>query len=406
MMKNEKPDYKIDTMGGQAVIEGVMMRSPQGYSIAVRKASKEIKVKSVAYRPLSKRIKLLGLPFLRGTVTLFEMLIIGIKALDFSASEWEEPSVERRGKKAKKPDAALSETADEKPQTETVRPGLAKESKGLSIVSLVLMMVLSFGLAMFLVVILPNFLTSYLGRLDLFGIAPEQQMLVVEPGAGVEAETSAVYQSSERSVLVEEQAPFVYNLIAGFFRAAIIFAYVLVISLLKDIRRIFQYHGAEHKTVFAFEKGEELTVENVRKYPIMHPRCGTTFLAIVIFISIIVFSVIAKVVISLYPPFTTWHFFLKKGILISLHILFMPLVAGSAYEIIKYAGRHQHQLFWRVLVYPGLLFQRITAKEPDDEQLEVAIVSLKAALAIGQGTGAQTGHEGNIEPGSVPGNLP
>jgi len=296
MMKNENPEHKIDTMGGQAVIEGVMMRSPQGYSIAVRKASKEIKVKSVAYRPLSKRIKLLGLPFLRGTVTLFEMLVIGIKALDFSASEWEEPSVERRSKKAKKPDAALSETADEKPQSETVRPGLAKESKGLGIVSLVLMMVLSFGLAMFLVVILPNFLTSYLGRLDLFGMAPEQQVLVVEPDVGVEAETSAVYQSSERSVLVEEQAPFVYNLIAGFFRAAIIFAYVLVISLLKDIRRIFQYHGAEHKTVFAFEKGEELTVENVRKYPIMHPRCGTTFLAIVIFISIIVFSVIAKVV--------------------------------------------------------------------------------------------------------------
>jgi uncharacterized protein YqhQ len=386
MKKNEKLDSKIDTMGGQAVIEGVMMRSPQGYSIAVRKASEEIKVKSVAYRPLSKRIKLLGLPFLRGTVTLFEMLIIGIKALDFSASEWEEASAKQKDKKAKEPDSAQSKTTDETPQTEARPSGPSKESKGLSVAGLVLMMVLSFGLAMFLVVVLPNFLTSYLGRVDLFGASPEQQVLVVEPDLGLEAETPTVYQSSERSALVEEQSPLIYNLIAGVFRASIIFAYVLVISLLKDIRRIFQYHGAEHKTVFAFEKGEELTVENVKKYSTMHPRCGTTFLAIVIFISIIVFSAIAWIVISLYPPFTTWNFLVKKGILISLHILFMPLVAGSAYEIIKYAGRHQNQWFWRGLVYPGLLFQRITTKEPDDKQLEVAIASLRATLAIGQDT--------------------
>lgn len=385
-------------MGGQAVIEGVMMRGPQGYSIAIRKASKEIKVKTIPYRPLGKRIKLLGLPFLRGTIALFEMLVIGIKALDFSASEWEETSGEKRRRKVKKADAALGTNTYKMPRSEAARPELAQQNKGLNIASLVLMMFLSFAFAMFLVVALPNFLTSYLGRVDLFGIAPKKQVLVVERGEGVEAKVPTTYQSSERSALVEEQAPLVYNLIAGVFRAAIIFAYVLVISFLKDIRRIFQYHGAEHKTVFAFEKGEELTVENIRKYSTLHPRCGTTFLAIVIFISIIVFSAIAKVVISIYPPFTTWNFFLKKGILISLHILFMPLVAGSAYEIIKYAGRHQKQWFWRGLVYPGLLFQRITTKEPDDEQLEVAIVSLKAALAIGQGQGAQPAQEGSSDP--------
>jgi uncharacterized protein YqhQ len=394
-------------MGGQAVIEGVMMRGPQGYSIAVRKASKEIKVKSVAYRPLSKRSRVLALPFLRGTVTLFEMLVIGYKALNFSAGEWEETSVGQTGKKAikasdtltgspvKNPQSAtLTENVEKNPRSKTHSPQLSKENKGLSLASLVLMMIVSLGLAMFLMVALPNLLTSYLGRIDLFGIAPRQQVLVVAS----DTETSRAYQSSERSALVEEQSPLVYNLIAGVFRASIIFAYVLAISLLKDIRRIFQYHGAEHKTVFAFEKGEDLKVENVRKYSTAHPRCGTTFLAIVIFISIIVFSAIAKMVISVYPPFTTWHFLLKKGILISLHILFMPLVAGSAYEIIKYAGRHQRQRFWRGLIYPGLLFQRITTREPDDDQLEVAIASLKAALTIGQGPDVQANEERNIEP--------
>jgi uncharacterized protein YqhQ len=361
---------KIDTMGGQAVIEGVLMRSPSGYSIAVRRPSTgEITVKSVPYVPITKRYKVLGLPFIRGTVVLFEMLIIGMKALDFSAQEWQ--------RDAELTEKHATETVPSTPPepASSASPAPSSASKPTSPVALVGMIVIALALAMFLMVVIPNFLTSYLGRLAIFAGTPTPQVVSTgEPGRD--------YVSSERSALVEEHSPLVYNLIAGFLRATIIFGYIVAISFMKDIRRIFQYHGAEHKVVFAFERGDPLTVEHARKYSTRHPRCGTAFLAVVIFVSIIAFSFIAKFVITLYPQFTTMNFFLKKGILISLHILFMPFVAGTSYELIRYASRHQDKWLLRALVYPGILFQKITTRDPDDDQVEVAIASLKSTLAL------------------------
>jgi uncharacterized protein YqhQ len=362
---------KIDTMGGQAVIEGVLMRSPYGYSIAIRKApSGEIKVKSVPYTPITKRYKILGLPFLRGTVALFEMLIIGIKALDYSAQEWQQ----EEESPAKTVDSSAKPLATD-PSTSSAAESPPKASKPLSPLALAGTIAIALCLAILLMVVLPNFLTSYLGRLPILGGPASHQVVT----AGESGETLL---SSERSKFVEEHSPLVYNLIAGVFRASIILGYIFAISFMKDIRRVFQYHGAEHKVVFAFEQGEPLTVENARKYSTCHPRCGTAFLAVVIIVSIIAFSIIAKFVITLYPQFTTMNFFLKKGILISLHILFMPLVAGTSYEVIRYASRHQDRWFLRALIYPGILFQKITTRNPDDDQLEVAITSLNSTLAI------------------------
>jgi uncharacterized protein YqhQ len=363
---------KIDTMGGQAVIEGVLMRSPYGYSIALRKPSSgAITVKSVPYIPITKRHKALGLPFIRGTVALFEMLVIGIKALDFSAQEWQHET--------EAPPQKTDNVATPTPQDSSALAATASLSdhKPASSLALVGMMAIALALAMFLMVVVPNFLTSYLGRVPIFASAHSQQ--VVSTGS-----QSHKFLSSERSTFVEEHSPLIYNLIAGLLRASIILGYVIAISFMKDIRRIFQYHGAEHKVVFAFEQGEPLTVQNARKYSTRHPRCGTAFLAVVIFVSIIAFSFIAKLVITLYPQFTTMNFFLKKGILISLHLLFMPLVAGTSYELIRYASRHQDKWMLRALVYPGILFQNITTRNPDDSQVEVAIASLNATLALAQ----------------------
>lgn len=376
---NSEEKCKIDTMGGQAVIEGVLMRSPMGYAIAVRKQNGDIKVKKVPYKPITKKLKWLGLPFMRGAVSLFEMLIIGLKALDFSANELEDDQKEKNAKKNSGEITDDANQTEKQPSSSNINQETksvpATQERSISILSMTIMILISFALAMFLGVAVPNLVTSYLGRIP--GIhkivgGDTQQVL----------QSDGHYAPSEKSHLVEEKKPFVYNLVAGTIRAIILFLYVLLISRMKDVKRIFEYHGAEHKAVFALEKEGEATVENSRKYTTLHPRCGTSFLAIVIFISIIVFAFIAWLVNTIYPPFTSFHFALKKFILISLHILFAPAVAGISYEILKYSAKHQDKKFFRILIYPGLLFQKITTKEPDDSQLEIAIVSMKEALSI------------------------
>ncbi len=379
---------KIDTMGGQAVVEGVLMRSPYGYAIAVRHPhDKEIIVESRKYTPVTKRIKLLGVPFLRGVVTLFEMLIIGLKSFNFSIKEWEESMTTLEEKEHAE---AHAEKIDETNLTEKERKKAAKkqkkfekaqkkrkEKKGGS-ASMAMAMVLGMALAIFLIVILPNFLTSLTGRV-LPAPPAAEQAATPQPGM----ETVPEYTPSEKSALVEEQRPFLYNLVAGFFRGAILLGYLIFVSLFEDARRIFQYHGAEHKTVYAYEKEGDANVETAKKYSTLHPRCGTAFIAVVILISIIIFALIAQVVAWLFPGFTTLPFLAKKGILIGLHILFLPLVAGSAYEIIKVSSRYYAKCWvCRLLVFPGILFQKITTKEPDEDQIEVAIASLKAALSL------------------------
>ncbi|MFH0794695.1 MAG: DUF1385 domain-containing protein, partial [bacterium] len=174
------------------------------------------------------------------------------------------------------------------------------------------------------------------------------------------------------------------NLISGAFRVMIIVGYVWLISLMKDVRRLFQYHGAEHKVVFAHENNIPLEVENIRPLTTLHPRCGTTFIAIVLLVSVIVFAFLAKAIVAVWPGFAAMSFAFRKPFLILLHILFMPLVAGVSYEVIKLAARHPRNFVLRALVTPGLAFQRITTNEPDDQMIEVAILSLQKALAIGQ----------------------
>ncbi len=373
MSENEK---KIQ-MGGQAVIEGVMMRSPQGYAIAVRKVDKSIKIKSVPYRPLAKRFKLLGLPFVRGVVVLFEMLIIGLKGLDFSANEWEERQEKGQKVKGKKqtalPIASQSQVNSQQSspiatQSASLVPNTgtntnAAQERKINPVAMGGLMLFSLSMAIVLMVVVPNLLTHLLGKLPFFG----------------EAHQSGGFASSR---FVESRAPLTYNLISGIFRAVILITYIWVISLMKDIRRIFEYHGAEHKTVFAYEAKKPLTLENVRPYTTHHPRCGTTFLGVVIIVSIIVFAFIVKIISLIYPPFLGMHLLVRKVIIIGMHILFMPLVAGVSYEVIKYASRRPNNPLMNLLIYPGWLSQYITTKEPSDEQLEVGIASLKAALAI------------------------
>lgn len=374
--QNTKP--QIDTMGGQAVYEGVLMRSPYGYAIAVRHLhNNEIVVKSVPYTAITKRVPVLGLPFLRGVATLFEMLIIGIKALNYSIREWEKSMLIIDSEKKKNTEEE-AQNKNAKRQRAKVKKEKKKKNSD-STLTVLFAIVLGLVMAIFLGVVIPNLMTSYLGRI--IPVSKSTQIVSAPEDNSSAQETR--YLPSERSLLVEEQQPFLYNLIAGFFRATVLVGYVFAISFLKDIQRIFQYHGAEHKTVHAYERYGDVDVEKAREFGTAHPRCGTAFLAVVILVSIIVFAVIAQVVAVLWPSFTQLPFVLKKAILIGLHIIFLPVVAGSGYEIVKLASKY-YDKFWgfRLLVLPGILFQKITTREPDDSQLEVAIASLHSALAI------------------------
>jgi uncharacterized protein YqhQ len=190
--------------------------------------------------------------------------------------------------------------------------------------------------------------------------------------------------TSDGRVLLEEQKPVYYNLLSGAIRVAIAVGYIWAISLMRDIRRLFQYHGAEHKTVAAFEAGKELTVVNVRPFTRLHARCGTTFIAIVLLVSIVVFAFFAKFVMFVWPEFATLGFAARKAILISGHILIMPIVAGVCYEFLKLGGKYRKNLLLQVFIRPGYWFQGLTTKEPDDSMIEVAIAALKSAAAIGK----------------------
>ncbi|HEX8154143.1 MAG TPA: DUF1385 domain-containing protein [Thermoanaerobaculia bacterium] len=292
-------DKNVDMLvGGQAVIEGVMMRGLSGYSVAVRKPDGGIEIKKDVLVAITKKYPWLRFPVLRGSVVLIQSLVLGIRALNYSAS-------------------VSSAGADGEP-----------EMSNWAIVSSMLMaLVLGVGL----------FILAPLGITNLI-----------------------------RHYLFPQMGNVAYNAIDGVLRALFFFVYVLSISFMDDIRRVFQYHGAEHKTVYTFEANEELTVENARRKSTLHPRCGTSFLLFVMAISIVVFSLIPS----------TAHFTIKFG----ARVVLIPLIAGLAYEVIRFSARHLDSAICRTLITPGLWLQRITTKEPDDKQLEIAIVALKEAL--------------------------
>lgn len=295
-------------VGGQAVIEGVMMRAPRSVAIAVRRPNGEIVVKKELVVPLSERFPVVKLPIVRGAVALIQSLIIGITALNFSANE------------------AMSdeEKAGEKGGGELSSWAMAGT------------MLVAFGFGIGLFFIMPLYATKWLTQLSVI---------------------------SDNNII--------FNMVDGVIRVIVFLIYIWAISRMSDIKRVFQYHGAEHKSIFAHEAGEELTVDNVRKYSRLHPRCGTSFLLIVMLVSIAVFSLIPKL----------WPFYLKAG----SRIVLLPLIAGISYEFLKWSAKNEANPLVKLIITPGLALQRLTTGEPDDSQLEVAIRSLNEALEVNAG---------------------
>ncbi len=287
----------MKNIGGQAVIEGVMMKGRKGWTVAVRGPKGDIHVKREG---LSELPKVLRLPVMRGVIVLFHALFIGIKAIEFSASKAYE---EEDGKK--------------------LNPVTIGFTIGLSII---------LGIVLF--ILLPLYATKLLG---------------------------AVFASVSKS-------SFAFNLVDGIIRIFFFLIYIVSIGLWKEMRRIFEYHGAEHKVIHAYENGKELTVKNIKGNSPLHPRCGTSFLLIVMVISILTFSFIPQI----------WSFtykFLSRVVLI-------PLIAGLSFEFLKLSSKMKNNMIIKILIQPGLLLQRLTTREPDDSQIEVAVRALEEVLTI------------------------
>lgn len=278
-------------VGGQAVIEGVMMRGPGKIAVAVRQPDGEILVDVKPAGTIGDKYPILKKPFLRGVIALGESLIYGMKALSFSAQ------------------------------------ASGEEEEKLDSKDMALTMLVSVALAVGLFIVLPTWTMRFL------------------------------HSFTSNSIVL--------NLAEGLLRMAIFLTYLGVISTMPDIQRVFQYHGAEHKTIYTYENNLPLEVENVRGFSTLHPRCGTNFLMIVMIISIFIFA------------FLGWPSILER---IISRVVLMPVIAGISYEIIRYAGKNIDHPWVRKAIWPGLCLQRLTTREPDDSQIEVAIASLKAVL--------------------------
>jgi len=291
-------------VGGQAVIEGVLMRVPGAYATAVRSPKGEILVDCHAFQSILEKYNLKNIIILRGVVGLFESMKIGFKTLQWSAD--------------------IAESNEE------------QHSKTNPIVEFFLS------------------LLSILFVLTIFFIGP----------------------LSLASFIIEKEMngnPIYYNIVAGLFRISFFLIYLIAISQMKDVYRLFQYHGAEHKTVYNFESGEKLDINMAQKFPTQHPRCGTSFVFIIMIIGIITFSVIDSLFLYSFGS-------LDLLVRIIMHILFIPLVAGFGYEILKLTAKHRNNIIFIILAKPGLWLQNITTKKPTDNQLEIAITALKSAF--------------------------
>ncbi len=303
-------------IGGQAVIEGVMIRNRYTYSIAVRKPDGTIEVVKKSIHSPAQKHKIFRAPFVRGVTALVENLVLGIKSLLYSA-EVALPEEEHKKKKKKEGTSAI-----------------------LLVFGLVPALVLGVGLFM----VIPNLSTHFLG-------------------------------------IIETESPFVFNIIAGGIRLAVFLLYILVISYMKDIKRTFQYHGAEHKSIFCFESERPLVPEEAQQFKTLHPRCGTSFLFFVLFIAIIIFPIFTIAIQAVYPDFASLPLAYRKLITLFLHLFIaLPLIASLSYEMLKLSDRFRENFIMKLLILPGLLLQRITTREPDGEQIEVALAAVKAVL--------------------------
>ncbi|PKM50859.1 MAG: DUF1385 domain-containing protein [Firmicutes bacterium HGW-Firmicutes-7] len=298
---------KYVDVGGQAIIEGVMMKRQDVYAIAVRKPDHEIILEKKVYKSFTKRNKIFGLPIIRGAVAFVESLVMGMKILTYSAEFFEVDGEVEPSKFEKKFENKF---------------GKKKMDDMLILLSIILATLLSIGL----------FILLPLGISQLLKPILESTRMI--------------------------------NLVDGLIRVLILFGYIYLISLMKDIQRVFQYHGAEHKSIHCLENEEELTIENVKKQSRLHKRCGTNFLFVVVIISVVVLTL-----------FNVDTFFLRLGI----RLIMLPFIAGLSYEVIKLLGKNDN-VFSDIVSFPGLCLQKITTSEPDDEQIEVAIAALKGAL--------------------------
>ncbi|KYH29398.1 MULTISPECIES: DUF1385 domain-containing protein [Clostridium] len=297
------------SVGGQAVIEGVMMRGSKGVATAVRKSNGEIEIDFKESSPLTKKNKLFSLPIIRGFVTLVDSLVLGVKTLNYSASFFEEDE-------------------DDKPSKLDI--WMEKKFKGkTNDIIMGISLIFSLALSILLFFIIPTFAANGFKKM-----------------------------SVENTIVL--------NILEGVIRVSIFLLYIYLISKMKDIKRVFQYHGAEHKTIFCYENEEELTPENAKEQGRLHPRCGTNFLFLVMIVSIILFSL------------TGWNSIWER---ILYRVVLLPVVSGITYEIIRWMGKSD-SIISRTFSYPGLMLQKLTTQEPDLEQLEVAIQSLKVAEGI------------------------
>ncbi|MDI6800570.1 MAG: DUF1385 domain-containing protein [Thermodesulfovibrionales bacterium] len=295
----------MKNIGGQAVIEGVMMKSPLCWSVAVRDSEGKISLKTEKTKKLSSFYRL---PLIRGVISLCQALSIGIKAIEFSGS------------------VAYKENQD------------SEDEKHKSTVGAKIGMMISIVVAIAFAIVIFKFLPLYL--------------------------TTMISQYVDS---VSNNSLF-FNFTDGLLRVSIFLLYVFCIGLWKEMKRVYQYHGAEHKVIYTYESGEDLTVENAKKYKPYHPRCGTSFLLLVMIISIMVFMLIPQ----------HWDFMSK---LLS-RIVLIPLIAGISYEVLRFSAKKRDNPLIRLLIIPGLLLQRLTVREPEDLQIEVALAALNEVLKI------------------------
>lgn len=337
---DKKPEKsRLGTVGGQAVMEGVMMKSEKNIAIAVRRESGELVTKKKEFKSIRSKYKIFNIPILRGFINFIDMMILSMSTLN--------ESMEMLGLEEQMNDNANSKKSKENNENKEENKEQSGEKEGTpwlliaSILGIVFGLALSFALFFFL----PTFVGKQIAK-------------VVEIG-------------------------WFLNLIEGVLKLVIFVIYISLVSLMKDIRRTFEYHGAEHMAVFCYEKGDELTVENVKKHSRFHPRCGTSFMIVMMIVGIGISSVIPL------------EFGVLLRVLVKLSLF--PLVIGLGFEFIKFAGKNDNILV-KIVSAPGLWVQRLSTKQPDDSQIQVAIESLKLAVAIeNQAVGGNTQTEKDID---------
>ena len=316
--KNKEKALHKTSIGGQALIEGIMMQGPGGAAVAVRTPDGTIDTEKVTFKHAKDKFKFLGWPMIRGIVNYVESMMFGYKCLMMSAEKSGLEDLEESEENMSKLDKWLNEHINKK--VLGVLTAIAS--------------VLGVGIAFLLFFYLPTVVTDFINNL-----------------AG--------------EALTDFRA-----LIEGVMRMMIFVVYIALVSLMKDIKRTFMYHGAEHKTIFCYENGLELTVENVKKQSRFHPRCGTSFIFVIIIISVIISSAISVTFPELRDKTVIW---------MAIKLLILPLITGLSYEFIKYAGRHDN-IFVKILAAPGLWMQRLTTKEPDEDMIEVALAAFNTVV--------------------------